>query len=407
MKILLLTHYYPPEIGAPQSRLSDMAKVWKRLGHDVVVLTCFPNHPTGIIPDVYKRGRFMEENLDGISVKRCWVYATPNEGFVKKLFGHLSFMMSSVIQGRRFARDVDVIVGSSPTFFSIISVYVLSRFYKKPFCFEVRDLWPAIFKDLGVLKNGLTLRLLEYLEMGLYSAADLVVPVSDAFADDIVGRGIAKDKVMVIKNGVDMRFYTPRAKPEYLLDALSLRGKFVVLYIGAHGISHALTKIVDVAAKLQWNSSIHFLCVGEGAEKQLVVKKAASLGLTNMTFLPGQEKAKVPDFYAVSDVCLVPLRDISLFDAFIPSKMFEIMAMSKPIVASVRGEAEAILKRSGAALISEPEDVKKIAKNLLILSKDFDLCNQMGKRGYDFVGTEFNRDDLAKKYVERLAMLGH
>lgn len=403
-RILILTHYFPPEIGAPQARLSEMANHWAIRGHRVTVLTCFPNHPTGQVPEKYKelyqQKRMCQESMGALAVYRCWAYATPNKGFTKKLMGHLSFMVTAVIQGRKVAKQQDVILVSSPTFFSVISAFILSKLYSVPYIFEVRDLWPAIFVELGVLKNRYVISLLEKLEMYLYRKSAAVVTVTDKFSEMIVARGIAKEKVHTIKNGVDLEKYYFREKDVELLENLELSGKFIALYIGAHGISHSLTKLVDAAALLAGEDRIHFLFVGEGAEKEKTVEHCRSQGLNNCTFLPGQPKEKMTVFYSIMDVGLVPLRDIPLFDTFIPSKMFEIMGMEKPIVASVRGEAADILLESGGALVCQPEGSEMIAKNILALYENPQKARELGRHGRVFVEKHYSRAKLADEYMK-------
>ncbi len=402
MRILLLTHHYPPEIGAPQARLSEMAQVWHRDGHEVTVLTCFPNHPTGIVPPEYKGKRFVEEIRDGIPVKRCWVYATPNVGFFKRILNHLSFMITAVLQGHQYAKNADIIVSSSPPFFSVIAAFILSKRYAVPYVFEVRDLWPAIFKELGILKNRLILWVLERLEWMLYMNAALVVPVTDTFAKDLAQRGVPKEKLVVIKNGVNTALFQPRPTPEALKAELGLSGKFIVGYMGAHGISHALLRVIDAAERLQDTPDIHILFVGEGAEKSLLEQAVKDRKLTNVTFIPGQDKAKVPDWYALMDVSLVPLRNIPLFRAFIPSKMFEIMGMHRPIIGMVAGEAAQILTDSGGALVGPPEDVEALIKNIHTFYENPAMREAYATAGETFVKREFNREIIAQTYATHL-----
>lgn len=403
MKIALISHYYPPETGAPQARLSEMADTWQKEGHPVTVITGFPNHPTGIIPDTYKAKQFQEETLNGIKVIRCRTYATPNSGFLKKIIGHLFFMCTAVIQGAKYVKGNDIIIVSSPTFFSVISAYIISRRYHIPYVFEVRDLWPAIFKDLGVLKNPIILGILEKLELFLYKKAKYVVPVTHSFAKDIISRGIPKEKVFTITNGVTTSQFSPKEKNSDLLKEHRLEDKFVVLYIGAHGISQGLPAFVDVANTLQKSHpNIHFLFVGEGADKKRLMEKAQQYTLTNMTFLPNQPKEKVSDFYASMDIGLVPLRNIPLFKTFIPSKMFEMMAMEKPIIASLEGEAADILEASKGALICPPENAQAITSAILKLYASEELRNTLRKNARSFVLKYYDREQLAKNYLKNL-----
>jgi len=404
MRIALLCHYFHPEIGAPSARLHALARDFKALGHEVTVLTGFPNHPTGIIPAEY-RGRWLaREDMDGVVVLRSWVFATPNEGILKKTLGHLSFMFSSVLLSATRLGPLDVVVVSSPTLFSVVSAWVLAALKGVPFVFEVRDLWPAVFVDLGVLRNRFIIWILEALEMFLYRQSAAVVTVTDSFRDILVSRGLPPEKVHTITNGVNLSDFSPGEPDPGLRESLGLQGKFTVLYIGAHGISHALQAVLEAARSLEGEDGIRFLFVGEGAEKKKLVEKAR--GLKNVRFLDGQPRGKVLSFYRLADAVLVPLRDVPLFDTFIPSKMFEIMACAKPIVASVRGEAARILERSKGALIVAPEDSAAIAKAVLELKADEPLRRRLGASGRAFVEAHYQRRMLAERYARLLASLG-
>jgi len=403
MHVLIVTHYFPPEIGAPQARLSEMGRAWQRAGARVTVLTGFPNHPTGIIPPDYAGKRFQIEEIDGMRVIRTAVYATPNRGIVKKTLGHLSFMASGFFQGVGVIGRPDVIVSSSPTFFSVFTAWALARVKRVPFIFEVRDLWPGIFVELGVLKNRLAIGFLEALELALYRRAARVVTVTDGFADNIVERGIAREKLVTITNGVDLTRCTPGPRDNDVRRELGVSDDATVaLYIGAHGISHALHRLVDAAERLKERGDIHFVLVGEGAEKAKVEALQSEKELPNLTLLPGQPRDRVADFYRASDVCLVPLRDVPLFDTFIPSKMFEIMGCERPIVGSVRGEARRILDRSGAAIVVDPEDAGGIAQAVVELASDPARRATMGAAGRVFATEHFDREKLAGHYLEML-----
>lgn len=396
--LLIITHYYPPEIGAPQARLSEMAELWSQSVFQVTVITCFPNHPTGIIPNKYQGKKYLVEIKNNIKICRCQTFATPNKGFIKKLIGHLVFMINVVRQAGKEAKNNNIILVSSPTFFSVISAYWLSKKYNKPYIFEVRDLWPAIFKELDIIKNKWVLKILETLELYLYKKAIAVVTVTQSFTENIKKRGILFNKVYTVSNGVNLEFFKPKQKDIGLIESLSLQNQFIVLYIGAHGLSHGLEKIVDVANKLKENRNIHFLFVGEGAKKEELIKKAHQLKLSNISFISGQPKEKMPDFYSIADTVLVTLKNIPLFDTFIPSKIFEIMAMEKPIIASLRGESADILKESKGALVCEPEDVDATAQNIMTLYNQPEMKSTLGNNGLLYVKRKYDRIRLAKKY---------
>jgi glycosyltransferase involved in cell wall biosynthesis len=402
VRIAFLSHYFPPEIGAPAARVSELARVWAE-SQDVTVLTGFPNHPTGRIPPEYRGRVFAREQKDGYAVFRCWLYATPNEGFFKRTLGHLSFMVTSFLAGAFRLRRPDVLVATSPTFFSVFAAWALGTLYRAPFVFEVRDLWPGIFVELGILKNRTLIRILEGLELWLYRRAALVVTVTRGFDEDIVRRGIPAEKVVVIPNGADLERYSPGSARQSVREQMGAGpSDFLVLYIGAHGISHALERILEAVDRLRGSPRIRFAFVGEGARKADLVRIASERGCANVAFLPGQARDGVPDFYRAADLCLVPLRDVPLFSTFIPSKMFEIMACARPIVASVRGEASEILEASGGAVVVAPEAAQALADAVEALSRDPRKCAELGLKGRRYVEEHFDRRVLAGKYLTAL-----
>ncbi|MBW2031332.1 MAG: glycosyltransferase family 4 protein, partial [Deltaproteobacteria bacterium] len=247
MNIAYFSHYFAPEIGAPSARIYDLSRQWLEKGNRVEVVTCFPNHPVGRLYTGYKRGLYMREDLDGIRVHRHWTYITPNKGILKKTLGHVSYFPSALfLSNRRLGRS-HVVIGSSPTFFAAMAAKAYGFKEKAPFVMEVRDLWPAIFVELGVLRNERIIALLEKLEMAVYRGATKVVTVTEAFRRNLIERGICPEKVHAIPNGADTDFWRPSEPPEDLRRQLGLEDSFVVLYIGAHGISHALGRVLESA----------------------------------------------------------------------------------------------------------------------------------------------------------------
>ena len=402
MNIGVYSHYFTPEIGAPSARIYDLAQQWLKLGYQVQVDTCFPNHPTGQLYPGYKRQMYMHEQLDGVNVHRHWTYITPNEGFLKKTLGHISYLPSSLLFSNRHMPSIDITIGSSPTFFAAMAAAYTGWRRRVPFVMEVRDLWPEIFVELGVLRNPTLIRALELLEFALYRQATRIVTVTEAFRQSLIERGVPSSKIFTITNGADIDYWQPMAAPTELQQELGLDNQFVVLYIGAHGISQALSCILETAQKLNAFSQIKFLFVGEGAEKAELIKRAQQLQLNNVQFLDPVNKEKVKKFYALADVCLVPLRNIPLFSTFIPSKMFEIMAMATPVIGSVRGEAAEILQRSGGALVTEPENSSALAEAILDLYEHRGKVDAMGCAGRKFVIENYSRGALATKYIEVL-----
>lgn len=400
MKIVFISHYFPPEIGAPSARIYEMAKHWVELGNEVHVVTCFPNHPTGIIPDEYQGKKYMYELMDGIHVHRNYVYATPNKGFIKKTLGHISFMVSSVLISMRKIKKPDVIVTSSPTFFSIFSGYWFSLWKKAPFVLEIRDLWPAAMIELGVMKKGVITNILEKMELFFYRKCKRLIMVTKSFKENVVSRGVDENKVHVITNGVNQELFYPKEKNITLLKKYGLEDKFIVSYVGAHGISQNLSTILEVAQSLEEDNEIQFVFIGEGAEKDKLKDTVNEKGILNVIFIDSQPKEMIPEFYNLSNISLIPLKNIELFKTFIPSKMFEIMACGVPIVASLEGEAADILNKSKAARVVKPDNSEEIKKAIINIKSDKTLYDQLKENGPAFVEQNYSRKKLAEKYLE-------
>jgi glycosyltransferase involved in cell wall biosynthesis len=406
VRVLIVTHYFPPETGAPQARLSGLAATWAADGDDVTVLTGMPNHPTGVLPPSYRRAVRRREHRDGYRVIRTWLYATPNEGVARKTLGHLSFMASSVLLGGRASGPADVVLVSSPTFFSILSGWLLARSKRARFVIDIRDLWPAIFVELGVLTNRLVIGALERLELAAYAAADHVVVVSDGFRADLVRRGVPPEKVHTIRNGADLARFTSVPEPGGNRDRLRARlgagpDDCLVLYAGTHGISQALPAVADAAALLDGRAipggAIRFAFVGDGADSKRLRRRVAQLGLRNVTLLPGVPSAEMPALLAAADICLVPLRNVPLFGSFVPSKMFEYLAAGKAVVGSVTGEAAQILAEAGAVVVP-PEDSGSLAAAVAALAADPQLRAEIGRVGRAFAERRYDRAALAREY---------
>jgi len=406
VRILIVSHYFPPEAGAPQARLSALATTWAADGDTVTVLTGMPNHPTGVLPPQYRRAILRREQRDGYRVVRTWLYATPNEGVARKTLCHLSFMLSSVLLGGWFSGPADVVVVSSPTFFSIGSAWLLARLKRARLVVEIRDLWPAIFTELGVVTSRWIIRPLERLELAAYRTADEVVVVSDGFRENLINREVPPDKVHVIRNGVTLDGFDPATPADPAMRARlgTKPGDCLVLYLGTHGISQGLPEIIDAASRLSTHP-VHFAFVGEGADKSRLEHRVRELGLRNVTLLPGVPHTEVPGVLAAADICLVPLRDVPLFDTFIPSKMFEYLAGGTAVVGSVAGEAARILREAGAVVVP-PQDAVALAKAILELAADPARREAMGQAGHAHVTQFYDHEALAREYRKILDAAG-
>ncbi len=406
MRILIVSHYFPPETGAPQARLSALARVWSADGDTVTVLTGMPNHPTGVLPPEYRGAIRRCERTDGYRIVRTWLYATPNEGITRKSLGHLSFMISSVLLGWRPTGPADVVVVSSPTFFSVGSGWLLARLKRARLVVEVRDLWPAIFVELGVLTNRPVIRLLERLELAAYAAADTIVVVSDGFRANLIARGVPPAKVHTIRNGVALADFdvSSDADPELRARLGAGQRDCLVLYAGTHGISQGLPDLVGAAGALQ-ESAVRFAFVGEGADKPRLQLKVAELAVGNVSVLPGVPHDQVPSLLAAADICLVPLRDVPLFSTFIPSKMFECLAAGRPVVGTVTGESAQILREAGAIVVP-PGDTAALADAIRDLAADPARRAAMGRQGRSYVARFFDRTELARQYRKIIDLPG-
>ena len=370
MKILFLTDNFPPESNAPASRTHEHALRWVAAGHSVTVITTAPNFPDGKVFAGYRNRAYQVEQIDGIRVVRVWSYLAANAGFAKRTLDYLSFMASGAIAALREPRP-DVIVTTSPQFFCAVAGWIVSGLRRIPWVFELRDLWPESIAAVGAMKPGRLLRALERLELRMYRDADRVVSLTHAFRANLVGRGIDPAKIVVIPNGVDPERFRPMPKDPGLLEALDLAGKFVVGYLGTHGMAHALERVVDAAELLRAREDIVFVFAGSGARRDAIEALVAQRGLANVRMLAAQPKSAMPKLWSIQDLALIPLRDDPLFGTVLPSKMFEAMGMGIPILMSLpEGEATRLLRDTGAGVTVPPEDSAAMASAIVALADD-------------------------------------
>lgn len=372
MRILFLSDNFPPEVNAPASRTFEHCREWVKAGHEVTVITGAPNFPKGKIFSGYRNRLWQWETLEGVRVLRVWTYITANTGFAKRTLDYLSFMVTGFLAGLVLRRP-DVIVGTSPQFFTNCAAWMLSVFRWRPFVFELRDLWPESIKTVGAMEDSAALRLMERLELFLYRKAAMVVSVTESFKHNLVGRGIEDDKIQVVTNGVDLSRFQPMARDVELAERLGLTDKFVAGYIGTHGMAHALETVLEVARLLgeypegEW---VRFVFLGDGARKSALMAQAVELGLDNVLFLDTVPKADVPRYWSLLDVSIIHLRKADNFTQVIPSKLFECMGMGIPVLHGVAGESAGIVEREGVGLVFEPENAQALCNGLLRLAKD-------------------------------------
>ena len=370
MRILFLSDNFPPEGNAPATRLYEHATRWVRAGHEVTVITCAPNFPEGKLFDGYHNRWRSVELVDGIRVVRVKTYITANEGFVRRSLDYMSFMVMAFVMGL-FERRPDVVVATSPQFFCAIGGWALSVVRWRPFVFELRDLWPASIMAVGAMRRSLVIRLLERIELFLYRRAIVIVSVTESFRDDLVARGISREKIHVVINGVDLERYEPRPRDVGLAREFGLEGKFVVGYMGTHGLAHALPKVLEAAEKLLHRDDVVFFFAGSGAERGRVEELVARRGIRNVRLIPRQPKERMPALWSLCDLSVVPLRDNPVFATVIPSKIFEAMGMGVPILMSLpEGEATRIIMATGSGICVPPEDTEAMAAAIVALVDD-------------------------------------
>ncbi|GMR25124.1 MAG: glycosyltransferase family 4 protein [Ignavibacteria bacterium] len=405
MKILLITEYFPPEIGAGSNRAFELSKRWIEKGASVTVITGFPDYPDGIIPDEYKNYKFLQEEYQGINVIRTYTVAAPNRGILKRVISFSSFMFSSVIQGTKASHKQDILMATSPPFSVGIAGYIISRLKRIPFVFEVRDLWPESIIQLGQLRNKFIIKILESIERFLYKKSIHIVPVAESTIAVLKEKGISKSKITVIKNGVNLNEVISQQKDGELRAKLGLNRKTIVSYIGTLGLSHALDKVLETAKLLSKKKELGFLIIGDGAERENLLKKSRQYDLQNVCFIKKVEKEKIASYYSVSDILLVPLKDLPIFKKVIPSKLFEIMAFEKPILISVDGEARSVVESANSGIYVNPEDPNDLKEKILYLVDNSELAAELGRNGRKFVEEYFDRQKLADDYLDLLSSL--
>jgi glycosyltransferase involved in cell wall biosynthesis len=394
-------------MGAPAARVSELARHWVAKGHEVTVLTGFPNHPTGVLLPEY-RSRFRRlvcrEQMDGINVIRTWLFPLPNRKAHERIINYSSFCLSAAATGT-FIRHPDVVIATSPQLLVGISGWWVSRIKRTRFVLEVRDLWPESLAAVGVgNRQSFLHRFLAKIARFLYHASDHMVVVTPAFKDHICREWrIAEKKISVVPNGVETELFSPAGSNNSVRTALGLDRKFVVSYIGTLGMAHDLGTVLDAAAACRESMpEVVFLLVGEGADKERIVAEVRQRQLCNVHFLPQQDRKNIPALIVASDVCLVTLKRSDVFKTVIPTKMLEFMACAKPIVLAVQGQASELLKAAGGGICVPAQDPTSMVGAIRQLSGDRDLCRSLGQNGRNYIVENLSRRQTAENYIRLL-----
>lgn len=407
MKIQYVSQYFPPEVCAPAARVSELADHWTAEGHDVTVLTGFPNHPTGVLAPGF-RGRLWRlvsrERRGRARVVRTWLVPLPNRKAWERVVNYASFCLSACLTGT-FLRRPEVVIATSPQLLVGLAGWWLSLVKRVPFVLEVRDLWPESLVAVGMGgPDSPAVRVLRAISGFLYNRCDHIVVVTPAFKRELVERwGLSPEKISVVENGVETDVFAPEGGAGRGEFPAALEGRFVVSYIGTQGIAHGLETVFRAAELLSERlPDVLFLFVGEGADKERLVRRAREEGLANVCFMPQQPRPLIPPLVRRSDVCLVLLKKAEVFKTVIPTKMLEFMACGRPLVLGVEGQARQIVEEAGAGLCIEPEDSEALAEAVTRLYLDAPLRGRLGGGGRRYIVERMSRKGTAGKYVEVL-----
>jgi len=411
VKILYVSQYFPPEMGAPAARGVELSRHWARMGHDVTVLTGFPNHPTGAVSEEWRsrlRRLHYTETVDGVLVVRTWLWPLPNRKAHERIRNYASFCVSAAVSGLALHKP-DVVIATSPQLLCALSGWWLAWWKRVPFVFEVRDLWPESLAAVGAGTEGTLLhRTLGAIAGFLYRRADRIVVVSPAFKDHLIRHwDVPAAKISIVENGVETDLFRLDPAAIEVRKQLQLEDRFLICYIGTMGNAHGLETLIAAADELQTaRPNAMFLLIGEGAEKERIVELAAARGLTNIRFLGQQPREQIPAYVSAADLCLVMLKKTELFKTVIPTKLLEYMACERPVIVAVDGQARQIVEEAGAGVFVEPEDSKALAKAILDLAEAREHRRQMGASGRQYIVNRFSREKTAQDYIAVLEALG-
>ncbi len=405
MKILFLTDNFAPESNAPAIRTHEHTRSWVEMGHEVTVITCVPNFPAGVVFEGYRNRLFQREVIDGVQVIRVWTYITRNEGFLKRTLDYVSFMFSAIIASLFVSRP-DVVIATSPQFFTAIAGWVVSCLKWRPFVFELRDLWPETVLAVGATQGNVILDAFEGLAHFLYRRANLIIPVTQTFAERLVELGISKERIEVVTNGIDPDDIRIERSQWEVRETYGIpQDAFSVGYIGTLGMCHGLSTLLEGAQTLLGDDRFHFVVMGDGADRDELIEILERDELNNVTLIDRQPRLEALTVLNSIDASLVMLRSSPVFETVIPSKIFEAMALAKPILLGVRGEAyRIVVEETGSGLAFTPEDSAGMVARMKELRESPELQRTLGQRGQCAVRERYRRTVLAEKligFVER------
>lgn len=402
MHILIVHQYFLGKDHAGGTRWNQFAKYWAKAGHRITVLAGTVHYATGEKSPEYK-GKFIVTEHDGpnITVKRCLVSESYNKSFVGRFWAYLSFAISSIWAGLFCVGKCNVIICTSPPLTVGLTGWILGRLKRIPMVFEVRDLWPESAIDTGVLSNKWLIKMAYWLERKSYKSARWINVLTPAFRDALISKkNVSADRISVIPNGADLDIFQPGKRDNSVRKRHDLRDKFVVTYVGAHGLANHLIQILEAARLLKADADIVFMLVGDGMQKPMLKQKATEWGLDNIVFVDSVPKNTVGDYISASDVCTAVLKKVDTFKTVYPNKVFDYMTLAKPIIIGIDGIARKLVEEAGAGIFAEPENAQSLADAIMQLKADPEKRRVLGETGRRFVEGHFSREKLAHEYLE-------
>ncbi len=408
MRLVILTQYFPPEVGAPQNRLYELAVRLQRKGVEVSVLTAMPNYPQMEVYPDYKGKHYIREEMENMEVHRCWIYASKSKSVMKRLANYFSFVFSSLFFGLIHLKKQDILLVESPPLFLGMTAWLLSVAKGAKMVFNVSDLWPESAEKLGIINNKFLLGAATVLEEFCYKRARLISGQTQGIVNNISGRFPIKE-VYWLKNGVDINLYNTEKQVEkgrWRKENAYEEGDFLLFYGGIIGYAQGLDIILNAAKRLEDYEKIKFVLLGNGPEKERLLAMKAELGLVNLKFYDAVPKSQMLEIIGDMNASIIPLRKLDLFKGAIPSKIFENLAMKKPIILGVEGEAKELFIEEGRCGVAfEPENVEDLCEKILTLYNNPVLASSLGENGLRYVSENFNRDEIAREFYDKLRQI--
>lgn len=395
MRILFISQYYPPEIGAASNRVGYFARHLANVGYEVSVLTSTPNYPEGKLYSGYFN-KYSVKNEDGITVYRTKIFLSAKKSFASRLAHYLSFIISSFVVKHKIPKP-DVIIATSPPLFVGLIGVIFKKLWKVPLILDIRDIWPESAESVGAVKKKNLIKQAEKLARWIYKNANCITATSPGIEKKILQATSSKlhAKINIIPNGAELDLFRPDINGSQIRKTWDLGNKFVVLYTGNLGLAQYPEIFTKTAEVLKENREVVFLIVGAGVLAANLQEYANKKNLTNIIFTGAESRLRMPNYVAAADICIIPYRTSDTFRSTFPSKMFDYMAGGRPIIINLKGEASDLIEKANCGLLAKEQDAKDLAEKILHLKNNKDACDKMGRSGKDFVEKHYRREIIA------------